>query len=376
MSVPPNSFSIMINDMIVPDSDGNGYGTIDPSSLKIPQGFIAGSPPNLQALASLVGPENIMITYTTVPTGYVTGHQCKITYDLIMDLNYQNGTSKPGTIVAKSDISPGDAHTFTSADNVVVDTTSEIAVSASTTRGHIDGGGGQGCGGKSEWDNTRINLRLDVVVNLEDYCTTKNNIYDQDMCYNYLGEYFQSGEETDYMTTYVQDYCVRTMPTGSLDDLNTADKRNTNICACNMPVESYDDFVAEAEKQYTGDFSSMPPQCVYPLCDTSSFQPAALDGCPVPSCLNLVVDSGGNTTGGINTSQSTDCASYKPKSSKTINNDQENTIGGDGSDNGDGGDSQNDSDSNLLLWFIVIVVILLLISLMTGSIFYMNRRKK
>ena len=377
-TVPPNNFEINIVNILNPDEDGIANATLTPQLLRIPPNFSYGginAPTDLQSLADLVGPDNITIKYYAKPNGSDSGHGCKATWTLLAGVATTDGKSYSAPI-AQTDDAPNQSTSYDSNPYVLIGTSN---YSARTVSSWDDGGkgSGDGCrfGSKGGWSQVKISLKISVLVDFSSYCLTGDMIYSSDMCYDYMGQYFGSGNATMQMTDYVQGYCSDTFPD---DDLNvftdgTADTRNTQICACNMDSGDYIAFVDSAAEQIQGNFASIDPPCVFPACNSSNFQPAALEGCPVPSCLNFTSLDGNDIDGQVNINQTADCQStFSP-----ISFDQDSSGNNPGTNppnppNAPNPPDSSDSDSNAMLWIIIFVVIIFIIIMGSGALLLMK----
>ena len=378
MTLPITSFSISINNILSPDDDGNGSVYISKTQMPLPSNFVQGGPTNLVDLANLVGPSNISINYYAAPTGQVGNHGCWATWSLVIGFTFVNGTTSNPVQFAVTPNDPGTPYTYTGNQWTLVATSSSAPSYAQTVAGDTTGSG-KGCNLKSGgWSGVGVNLRMDVTVNMNTYCTTGTNVYSQNMCYNYLGDYFNTGQGTTQMSTYLQNYCAATFPDQDLSVLidPTTDPRNVDICSCNMPSADYDQFFNSVmntlPSNQTASFASIPRQCVFSPCDSSNFQPASLNECPVPNCLNVVSMTGNTITSPIDVTQSIDCPISPSSAAPAI-------PAAPSSDPNSGqplSPPPSNTTSNIWIWIVILIFIIIVISSALGWYYYSKNKGK
>jgi hypothetical protein len=185
-----------------------------------------------------------------------------------------------------------------------------------------------GCFADNPYVSMALNLKVDVVINLKNFCTImgKNNI-NYPICYNYISDVCTSGDGCNSDTSaYLADYCNRKFPVPN--GLNVFNKplqissQDYNLCGCNMPQNDYDEF----ENSLTGSnvpaayLGSVDPHCLVPACYQSPFKPATLNGCPVPQCVNVTSITQSNIAGNVNVEQNQECDQlYNPPSALSQN---------------------------------------------------------
>jgi hypothetical protein len=112
----------------------------------------------------------------------------------------------------------------------------------------------------------------------------------------------------------MRDYCNRKYPNKGLSIFNQPvqiDKKDYEICACNMPEQDYDQFLTSLKKQFPKlDFGNIKPNCLLPACNISSFKPSNLDNCPVPQCLSIINVTDNNIAGPAVINSSVNCSKY------------------------------------------------------------------
>ena len=334
---PSDTFTIIVNNVLQPNDEGNSSATIADSQLAIPDGWIEDSPSNLRELVNLVGHDNVIMSYYAAPNGTAAEHLCFSVWSIQVGMKMEDSTVVQPVSVG-STVSDDFTKTKYTGDAWVPLVRSNQIVSSMSTVQYCDG---NGCWckfwGNGGWEDVTINLKIVVTVYMTDYCTTGNNIHDQDMCYNYMGDLFNSQTAPASLSSYVQDYCARTVPEQDLRIFGTSkvDARDTDICACNMDRTLYDNMMTQANGQTSGDFSSVPPPCLFAYCDISNFQPASLSGCPTPGCFNYANLSGITSSQGLTIDQSEKCDSIY-----SLN------IDSGGDDDGDSGDSSGSGSGN------------------------------
>lgn len=312
-----NTFSIYKNYIFTCNSHGVGSYTFNSQDLPIPAGTITGSPATLQDLYQMVGPNNISIDYYVSALGSVSSHECWAVYTLyatavISDPSCTSYTNKVSLASTSDD--PSSGAPVNSGWIPLIKNTVALIVSLQTHEESV--GSGTGCKFESEggWKTVSISLKIDVAVNLYNYCTLNGtkNIH-TDMCYNYISDYIGiKGLGADqHITDYMKSYCITAYPKGGLSIFNeplTIDQRDYNICGCNMPDQYYQQFEQSIKSQYPNlDLGSIRPNCLLPACVTSTFKNNELSGCPVPQCLDIVNINNSNIADNVNVSQKQKC---------------------------------------------------------------------
>lgn len=122
--------------------------------------------------------------------------------------------------------------------------------------------------GTGGFHETNISLKIDVRVNLLDFCTKENNI-NHDVCFKYLSEYM-ADEKSDRKTQvieYAKEYCDKYKGLSIFNlprDTSITDK-DYNFCGCNMNPDYYGEFYKSLTKKYSGiDLSPLRPSCLLP----------------------------------------------------------------------------------------------------------------
>lgn len=307
---PSNTFSIQLNNLSALQSDGSSNRFLSADDLTIPPNSLPGAPSNLAELVQFVGPNNISMSYYCEAAGYVTGHLCSATYVLYCQASYTNNTKSQDTFIAVSEFARGGPIVSTwypivvNTNNLINNLTTKSVCSGACCTFEYYGG----------WKNTTINLRIDVIVNLLNYCTLPGtqNIY-SDICYNYIADYINKNGATQQITDYLGEYCASKYPSASLEtfaDPNNPNPKDNNICACNLPQEVYNQFEQSLDSHFPNlDLGSIRPNCLVPACVVSRFKNNKLDGCQIPKCLNVVNFSGNNISGSVVVDQNQQCSS-------------------------------------------------------------------
>lgn len=208
-------FYIIKNNIITLNANGDSIIKIEPNDLIIPQN-IKGLPYNLQSLVSFVGPSNINITYYVMAYGSASKHSYVATYILYAYAVLLDKSVTPKSLIAKT---VNDANIGSPINTGWISLNYNGPQLISTL--HIsnicdDGGNGSKCAcifqKQGGWSGTTISLRVDVSVNLLNFCTKEGteNIY-YDMCYDFINGYvngFGSGTN-EQIDNYIKEYCKK-----------------------------------------------------------------------------------------------------------------------------------------------------------------------
>lgn len=317
--MPSNSFSIYKNNIYKCDSSGNGSYDISTVDLVIPAGAIPGAPATLRDLAIKVGAANLSITYYAMATGSVSSHGCWCTYSLYVQGNLSDGSKTNYTNVWSTSGSP-DQGGGVNSGWIVLLTNANSVINKIWSQ---EGSSGSGCGCAFEslggWSDVSISLRIDVIVNLLDFCLGPgpNYMYKfNDMCYYYISDYITDKKlgPSQAITTALQNYCSQKYPNKGLSIFNlpaTINKQDYQVCACNMPDIYYQEFEQSIKSQFPNlDLGSIRPNCLLPACINSPFKNNELDGCPIPQCLEIVNINDSNIVGPTTINQDQNCNKY------------------------------------------------------------------
>ena len=315
-------FSIYLNDLFRPSAEGPGSAVISPSMLKIPADVLYGAPATLEELINMVGPLAVKMNWYAKASGSVSEHACFATYslhvwgDAYVPPATTGGQSIPSVVVWETEHMPSQGTQITGDWVKMTGPTDKVLRQVYTDDECDDTSLGCGCffptlGG---WKDAMISIRVDVEVAMVTYCTTGTHIHD-DMCYNFIANYIDDFGVTQQISTYMGEYCKAQYPDGDLSMFNSieaiGDEKDYHICACNMPLEYYDEFYRSAQGEIEGlNIGSIKPACLFPPCVTSSFMPLYLEKCPVPQCLNVVVLDGNDIQGDVDVNQEANCEMY------------------------------------------------------------------
>ncbi|MEM0354230.1 MAG: hypothetical protein QXW79_01475 [Thermoplasmata archaeon] len=308
------NFTIYKNNILSLDNYGNSFINLryyrfpTPPDLKLPYNY-------LDYLHSLVKPSHITLAYYVKATGEVAEHGCLATYTLYANAKLDDGTTINKIGIAQTSYYPNSGGPINTDWVDLGYRGSGLIVELSTNEDCS--GTGCGCGFENiygGWKNVAISLRIDVSVDLLDFCTTPGtqNIY-RDMCYDFVSNYIVKYGATQQINDYLEQYCSRKYPNSDLSIFNTKtmDKKDYNICACNMPQNNYDQFEENLMKHFPSlSLGSIRPQCLLPACIVSTFKNSKLNNCPVPQCFNLVDIDRSNIVGNVVINQSQDCSLY------------------------------------------------------------------
>ena len=160
------------------------------------------------------------------------------------------------------------------------------------------------------WSNINVSMLMFVTVNIVNYCTEPNsdNI-SNNFCYPLMANYFTNVSSGLDINTeeYINKYCSNKFS----DDLLKLKKdgkindRDLNICACNMPEESYysyDELIDPTNK-----IPTRQSKCFIGSCLNSNFKPMELRQCPPASCINIASLGSTNVTGNLTVEQQSNC---------------------------------------------------------------------
>lgn len=371
MPSPSNHFTIQINNVINCNTNCDKSATIPASSLIVPQNILPGAPPTLTELVRMVGPNAVSISYYAKATGSVSSHDCWATHAIYAYGKLDDDTKTNQIALAKTSNNPASGGSINGDWIALASNTSSVINKLYTE----DKCTGSGCWcrfeSKGGWSDVKIDLRIDVVVDLLSYCTIGNNIHG-DMCYNYIGDYIVANGATQKISTYMKEYCNAKYPGESLAMFNDNgvamnDPKDYQICACNMPDEEYKKFFNSVSGLYPEiAIGSISPNCLFPACVNSSFKGAQLGGCPIPQCFANVTIKDSDIGGDINITQTNDCTSYGVTTQNTNDNDKPDVSYTPGS---------SQSFFEQYKWTIFVLVLLMVI-LIIAVIFYVVKTNK
>lgn len=309
------------------DPDYDGYVSIPASAWELPSQYKFSGVNNLQDLYNKVGAANLTTDYYVGFQGTMYPENCLCTTYLdVTPTGLGNKTAYSQTIFSLGDgkaiaLPPGaipsdkDQVQFRyiklampSSPDILISLSSHTVFSGNT------------CGTCNNHDiysqggGAYILGYVDVYVNMYNYCTMTGtaNIYFKP-CFNFIGDYCKNSGGCDTkITSYLQDYCNTQYPNAELDIFNTIfDPEDYYICACNMPITNYQNYLNSLTNSQTPPLSiTQDAECVFPPCRSSQFKPSTIDGCPGPNCFNAVVLSGNTIDGNVQTNQNADCANY------------------------------------------------------------------
>ncbi|AVL94091.1 hypothetical protein mvi_731 [Megavirus vitis] len=313
------NFQIYLNDVVKTDSHGRSNITFNQDNILIPSPP-PGIPNKLKDLVQSVGPGSVSFTYYIAATGSVASHDCFCTYTMMVDINMintqnQNKTTTGAIGIWSTSHDPDNGGSVNSGWQRIASGVEDLITGLSSH----EKSSGSGCWCAFEhyggWNNVRLSVRIDASVNLLNYCTSNgtNNIHG-DMCYNYISDYITKNGANQQITTYMQNYCSKKYPNDGLSIFNqpiSIDKKDYNICACNMPDQYYQEFEQSIKNQFPSlDLGSIRPNCLLPACVTSAFKNNELNNCPIPQCLSIVDINNSNIAGPTTINQSQDCKQY------------------------------------------------------------------
>jgi hypothetical protein len=309
-------FTLTLPNVIHCDKYGNGSKTFTEEDLAIPSGTIQGNPSNLFQLSSMIGSEHLSINYYAKPSGSVSYHDCGANYVL-----YAQGELTQGQLTSMVELFSTDRQPYggsISMEKIPLATDSKNIITSLKSFEKCYCGFFCGCGCRFEsfggWSSASIDLIIEVSADLFAYCTTGDNIHN-DMCFSYISDYIKSNPfKQKEVDIYMSDYCKRKFPNQGLSIFNQPikiDKRDYEICACNMPEEDYRQFETSLKKQFPElNLGIIKPNCLLPACNLSSFKPSNLDNCPVPQCLSIINVTDNNIAGPAVINSSINCSQY------------------------------------------------------------------
>lgn len=348
-------FTLTLNNVINTQRNGLGNATFNESNLIIPRAnLLTGMPSSLPLLAVTLPAEYITFRYSNKLAGRVFGHTCWRADELKIYAFVKN-VHTGGTIrlppagevnLITTPCSPSRSlddpiMAFSAAKPPIIsfEYAGPGVISSLHTFGHCEPciikGDLNGCN-TCEFGGFEVSISLiiDVTIDMVAYCTKGSNIHNE-LCYNYMADYLPRYGSNTTIDSYLTSYCSSKFPNKDLsifndpNDTGIIDKRDYDICACNMDQKNYDIFLNHLnEKLHTTiSLGSIKPNCLFPACLLSHFKNSRLGlpkvgagPCPVPQCLNIVDMHGNNIIGDVVINQSADCKSYGigvPPSEKT-----------------------------------------------------------
>lgn len=306
--------------------DAHGNGNVNIPTISIPTNTINGIPNTLNELITTVGPDNIKISYYVLASGSVPDHECWGTYTLYIQGKLSDGTNTPQIAIANTNNDPKQGGNIYSGWQALAMNVSSLLLSLSSNEKCI----GNGCGcpfdQKGGWSNVSVSLRIDVDVNLLNYCTISgtHNIY-HNMCYNYLGNYLSNNDQTQtnqnqtqtteksnqQISSYLKEYCAQKYPNHNLslfNDPQKMDPKDYQICACHMPDNNYVQFHESMIKHFPDlNLGTNSPNCLHPACYYSPFKTD--EKCAIPSCMNNINVDNNNQVTYAQPNRDADCGS-------------------------------------------------------------------
>lgn len=312
-----NTFQIYMNNTIKCAPDGSGSVTFTPNSFAIPSGTIYGGPATLAELINMVGAMNILINYYISATGSHSKNDCWALHTLNGVATLSDGTNSGNVMLAYTNYDTGAAAPVNSGWLALMINTTSL-ISTLTTNGQCSYSG-CGCGFEyyGGWSGVSISLRLDVFVNLYNYCTAGpvNNIY-QDMCYKYIGDNINDANlgTSEQITSGMKNYCATKYPSGNLslfNDPSKMDPKDYDLCACNMPDDYYKQLKDSLKTKFPDmNLGPVEPNCLLPACLGSKFKNNELNNCQVPMCFSQLTVNGDNTVNQAVLNANADCSGY------------------------------------------------------------------
>ena len=303
-----NSFTITVSNIALTE-DGKSY-TIP--LWPVPQALInQGAPTSLAGLFDLVGSNNIEISYSGQLIGTVGKYNCSCNYDLNATIYYAGPNVLAGPTAlwgTGGDTSRVTINTPYVSIGTILPHTAPYSIESARAN-QYNTAGCKSCGQDPSFAEVRMNVKIQVKVNLDAYCITwgSNNIHDN-ICYTYYKQKISDGNVgMDAVTTaYMTDYCLRRFPTEQLeifyDQPLIMDIKDYELCACNMPAYEYNEFKSSiiGTNPELGQFNA---QCLFTPCYNSVFKPAALKECPTPNCINIASINNSTVDGPITFNQ-------------------------------------------------------------------------
>ena len=355
--------------------------TINNSTVKLRASDRAGTPNTLQDLINLVGASNLSYDVYVNATGTVTGHDCASIHSLKIAGGYGTGPSDvtAPVIISRSPESPNTGGPIDicslPGNRNVAGTCWFKFYSGSLPLTYIKLSsecGGFGCGCLNQGShNVSIILRYVISVNFLSYCSQGLNL-GNDFCFNIVDAYLRK-YSSPAIDTAMKKYCKTKFPNGTLDMFNIQDKPNPNdhqICPCNMPDATYDQFSQAISSKFPGaNLSQLHPPCLVPACYKSNFKNNALNNCPGPKCLNIANFTGNTLGGNVSVNQSADCANFQPtpepKPVPTPTPTPAPTPAKPGA-----------TGTDYTTYIIIGVIILVIIGIIIGIVFFIRRRNR
>ena len=168
MAVVPNTFTINIDSVLRPNSDGSAQADIP--HVQIPSGIMEGVPKLLAELIDMVGKDNINLEYYLKPRGVATGHSCWGKRYLNVIPTYDHDHEMPVVTIAETTNIPDTPTDFDSYDWILLSKTNLLMTKI--TSGGSDDGSGNYCSFASRggWKSVTIDMQIKVVINLSDFC--------------------------------------------------------------------------------------------------------------------------------------------------------------------------------------------------------------
>lgn len=323
MTSSPLTFSIIAVNLFQTDKNGNGSVTVTNSTLPISPLTLPGGPATLADLITMVGSQNISITYSLSANGKVSGHDCKAIFDLYADLTTSDNVTTPKLKVAATPQQGYNGYISITQQWLVAVTNTTKLVTKVTADGDCDNGTGGGCGcsfqDQGGWNEAYISLKADVSVNLLNWCTTANtsNI-EQPMCYDYLTSYATANGTTKQISDFLNTYCAKKYANSNLNifnsqgDFSEATQDDYQYCACFMPTPQYLTMYTSLQSDYPKmDIGTSPYSCLMPACYNSVFKNLNSTTCTLPGqCLATLQVTPLNTVTSQTLNTSVDCSTY------------------------------------------------------------------
>ncbi len=318
--IAPNRYTLTITDFIsINDSPSYiNVGIFNPQNYTLTD-VNSGTSLTLTDAYNRIGSKYITIGYSCSLNGQVNTTLCPCTTTLTAQAiqpyspNNFAGTSEKMTSIVSVPTSGNDTY---NGDKWIPLYTNVNWLMQSLNVGTTYSDNNCGCAFDNPYFNLYLNLKVDVFINLRNFCTIsgRTNI-NYPICYNYISNLCTSGNGCDsQISAYLASYCNSKYPPPE-NGLNIFNRplditdQDYNLCGCNMPQTDYDVFEQSLVGQdvpaaYLG---SVDPHCLVPACYQSPFQPATLDNCPVPQCLNVTSINNSNISGNVHIDQSQEC---------------------------------------------------------------------
>lgn len=294
-----NSFTIYKNNILLCDANGNASITIDPSTIMIPSDTIKGLPSNsvrnISDLISTIGTDKINLTYSVSANGFVSKHDCWCTYNLYVNGELNNGIKLDRVLIASTKNDPNNGNAISSGWMVMQPSNTSSIIVKLSANGSSDGTQGCQCNFQSYggWKGVYISLKIDIIMDLMSYCTSGQNI-NQDVCFDYIGNYINTYGPTPNISNYLSQYCAQKYPDSSIEMWQSGKKvseRDREICACSLPSQEYADYYSKIQSKIPSiNIGTNPAACLLPACNSSRFKTVDNNKCMIPTCLHMSAD--------------------------------------------------------------------------------------